>query len=102
MDYKLFFLIILINLYTTPISSQIWPAPYEDNSPEAEIGEIPDPSHSEDDDYDTKFQELIKDFDSSMENMNPDDIITFSLKQGSEEVKNPLKTMKLMNYSIII
>ena len=48
--------------------------------------EIPPPKMEEDDYYE-KFQQLINEFDQSMENMNPDDIITFTLKQGLEEVK---------------
>jgi hypothetical protein len=44
------------------------------------------PPKIETDDYYEKFQQLITEFDQSMENMNPDDIITFALKQGFEEV----------------
>ena len=86
MDYKLISLLILLNLFTIPIFSQIsGPSPTpSDAAPE--IAVLPDPYHTEDDDYFAKFQELITEFDTSMQSMNPDDIITFSLKQGAEEV----------------
>ena len=40
----------------------------------------------ENDEYYIKFNELILEFDKNMENMTPDDIITFPIKENSEEV----------------
>lgn len=61
--------------------------------------EIPPPKMEEDDYYE-KFQQLINEFDQSMENMNPDDIITFTLKQGIEEVKILSRKVIVCSYEL--
>lgn len=78
-------LISLIFLFISPLLCQIEGPKQEDANSQQEEHYIPPPL-VEEDEYFIKFQQLISEFDQNMQNMNPDDIITFSLKANSEEV----------------
>lgn len=92
MNFKL---ICLIFLFLSPSLCQIEGPKQEDANANTQEEEhyIPPPLVQEDE-YFIKFQNLITEFDQNMQNMNPDDIITFSLKANSEEVDFINKTKK--------
>ena len=86
MSLKFLLSLSLLFLFVPHFFAQIeGPNPIPDSATQPEPQNPP--PQMEEDDYYEKFQELITEFDQSMENMNPDDIITFTLKQGLEEVK---------------
>lgn len=78
MNFRLF---ILISLYSLPcLYTQIQNTESNTELPDPVLPDI-DPVISKKKEEYSKFQELIIEFDQSMENMIPDDIISFTLSQ---------------------
>ena len=81
--------IFLLLLLCTPILSQV-EGPSTDTVAQPQEATV-DPAmkdlpYDKPDEYYEQFQALITEFDRNMQNMNPDDIITFTVRQGYEEV----------------
>lgn len=82
----LFFFLISLSVGQIPAPAETeGPAPEESFKENEGLPPPPIVDH-ENDEYYIKFNELILEFDKNMENMTPDDIITFPIKENSEEV----------------